>query len=87
MWVTALETCQKPVVHYGRFPSQMNMKQLAIASTYNVGHIGFKGSIYKAVLKNLQPNKRYYYKVGDDHLKTYSAVKHFNGPPRKGQQQ
>ncbi len=65
MWVTAITNCTHPVVHYGRFPSQLNQKAYAVISTYNVGHIGFMGSIYKAVLPNLEPGKRYYYKVGD----------------------
>jgi hypothetical protein len=34
-------------------------------STYHVGNFGFKGKIYRAVLPNLEPLKRYYYKVGD----------------------
>lgn len=25
--------------------------------------------------------------MGDDHHKTYSTIKHFNGPPKRGQQQ
>lgn len=86
MWVTTPDSYNTPVVHYGRFPSQLNHHAYAIISTYNVGHLGFRGSIYKAVLENLEPNKRYYYKVGDQHTKTFSAIKHFNGPPRKGQQ-
>lgn len=65
MWVTTIETCNKPVVHYGHFPSQLNNKVNAIMSTYDAGHIGFKGGIYKAVLQNLEPGKRYYYRVGD----------------------
>lgn len=85
MWVTTPDSYPKPVVHYGRFPSQLNMKVYAVASTYNVGHMGFHGSIYKAVLTDLQPGKRYYYKVGDEHYKKYSTIKHFNGPPLKNQ--
>jgi hypothetical protein len=34
--------------------------------TYNVGKVGgFHGRIYVGVMKNLEPLKRYYYKVGD----------------------
>lgn len=65
MWVTTPDSYPTPVVHYGNFPSKLDKKVYAIASTYNVGHMGFHGSIYKAILPNLQPNKRYYYKVGD----------------------
>lgn len=53
MWVTAYENYTHPVVHYGRYPSFLNQKAYAIISTYNVGHIGFHGSIYKAILPNL----------------------------------
>jgi hypothetical protein len=53
MWVTIPDTVLSPVVHYGHFPSQLDKKSYAIATTYNVGHMGFHGSIYKAVLPNL----------------------------------
>jgi|JI7StandDraft_1071085.scaffolds.fasta_scaffold289209_1 hypothetical protein len=53
MWVTVLDTVSKPVVHFGHFPSQLNKKSYAVTSTYNVGHMGFRGSIYKAVLTDL----------------------------------
>lgn len=86
MWVTTPDSFNTPVVHYGHFPSKLDKKVFAISSTYNVGHMGFHGSIYKAVLTNLEPGKRYYYKVGDEHTHTFSAIKHFNGPPRRGQQ-
>lgn len=50
IWVTTPDSYKTPVVHYGNFPSQLNRKTFAIISTYNVGHLGFHGSIYKAVL-------------------------------------
>lgn len=53
IWVTTPDSYKKPVVHYGLFPSRLNKKAHAIISTYNVGHIGFHGSIYKAILPNL----------------------------------
>lgn len=86
IWVSNPDNYKTPIVHYGHFPSQLNNKVNAIISTYNVGHLGFRGSIYKAVLQNLESGKRYYYRVGDQDTMTYSAIKHFNGPPRKGQQ-
>lgn len=86
MWVTTPDSYPKPVVYYGRFPSKLDQKVNAIASTYNVGHMGFHGSIYRAVLPHLEPGKRYYYKVGDDHYKTFSSIKYFAGPPLFGQQ-
>jgi len=55
-------------------------------TTYNVGHIGFHGRIYRAVMKNLQPLKRYYYKVGDEETGTFSKIKYFKAPPLKVQQ-
>jgi len=65
IWVTTPDSYKKPVVHYGHFPSQLSNKVNAIISTYDVGHLGFKGSIYKAVLQGLESGKRYYYRVGD----------------------
>jgi hypothetical protein len=53
MWVTTPDTCVKPVVHFGKFPSLLNNKVYATTSTYNVWHIGFHGGIYKAILPNL----------------------------------
>jgi hypothetical protein len=53
IWVTVPDIAPKPVVHFGKFPSQLNQKVYAITTTYNVGHIGFFGGIYKAILPNL----------------------------------
>lgn len=87
MWATTPDSYKTPIVHYGHFPSKMDKKVSAIISTYNVGHLGFRGSIYKALLTGLEPNRRYYYIVGDTETLTFSTIKHFNGPPHKGQQQ
>lgn len=48
------------------------MSSYAIKKTYNVGHEGFHGTIYKAVLVGLEYGKKYYYRVGDHASKTYS---------------
>jgi phosphodiesterase/alkaline phosphatase D-like protein len=37
-------------------------------------------------MKNLEPLKRYYYKVGDDETGTFSHIKYFKSPPLKVQQ-
>ncbi len=46
-------------------PYNLNNIAYANTTTYDVGKVGFHGKIYRAVLKNLDPLKRYYYKVGD----------------------
>lgn len=51
-----------------------------------MGHIGFHGRIYKAVMQNLIPLKRYYYKVGDEESGEFSSVRYFKAPPLKVQQ-
>ena len=66
MWVSNPESYNKPLVKYGLYPTQLNNTAYAVIKTYNVGHFGFHGRIYKAVLTGLQSNKRYYYKVGDE---------------------
>lgn len=48
-----------------------------------MGHIGFHGRIYRAVMKNLKPGQRYYYKVGDIQTRTFSDIKYFKSPPKK----
>lgn len=72
MWVTNPVKYHKPVVYYGTYPTRMNQKVYAISKTYDKGHIGFHGQIYKAIMIDLEPNKRYYYKVGDDDSYTFS---------------
>lgn len=39
--------------------------------------------IYKAVMGNLSPLKRYYYRVGDEESQTFSEIKYFQAPPLK----
>jgi phosphodiesterase/alkaline phosphatase D-like protein len=34
-------------------------------------------------MKNLKPNVRYYYKVGDLKTNTYSELKYFKAPPKR----
>jgi hypothetical protein len=54
--------------------------------TYDVGKIGgFHGRIYVAVMKDLEPLKRYYYRVGDRQTGTFSKIKHFTAPPLRNQ--
>jgi hypothetical protein len=48
-----------------------------------VGHFGFHGKIYRAVMKNLKPSQRYYYKVGDIQTRTFSELKYFNSAPKR----
>lgn len=83
MWVTNPVKYHKPVVYYGTYPTKMNKKVYAISKTYDKGHIGFHGLIYKAIMIDLEPNKRYYYKVGDDDSYTFSEIKYFKSPPKK----
>lgn len=84
MWVSNPQKYQKPVVYYSQYPTTLR-KEYAIASrsTYNVGHFGFYGQIYRAVMKNLIPNKRYYYQVGDLQTQQFSDIKFFKAPPKK----
>lgn len=35
------------------YPTKLNLKTYAIVKTYNVGHYGFHGKIYKAILSGL----------------------------------
>ncbi len=48
-----------------------------------MGHIGFHGRIYRAVMKNLEPGVRYYYKVGDIQTRTFSDLRYFKSPPKQ----
>jgi hypothetical protein len=64
------------------------MKQTARGTyhTYNVGKVGgFHGRIYVAVMKNLEPMKKYFYRVGDLKTRTYSKIKYFQAPPLRSQ--
>lgn len=38
------------------------------------------------MLKELEPNKRYYYRVGDRETQTFSNTKYFTSPPLRVQQ-
>ncbi len=66
MWVSNPERYSKPVVRYGLMPGRLTHKVYATSATYNVGKFGFHGLIYKAVMKDLTPLKRYYYQCGDE---------------------
>lgn len=81
MWVSNPEAYEQPVVKYGLYPSKLEQTVPANITTYNVGHYGFHGKIYRAVMKNLIHQKRYYYKVGDLKTGTYSEIKYFQAPP------
>ena len=83
MWVSNPETYEEPVVQYGLYPFQLSQSVYANVTTYNVGHLGFHGKIYKAIMTNLINGKQYYYKVGDLKTNTYSEIKHFSAPPQK----
>jgi hypothetical protein len=83
MWVSNPESYHKPIVHFGHFPTQLNHTAYATMKTYDVGHYGFHGRIYKAILTGLLPSTRYYYKVGDEESRTYSSIKYFNSRPVK----
>lgn len=62
----------------------MDKKVNATWTTYNKGNVGFHGRIYRAVLTGLEPNKRYFYKVGDQYLRMFSSAHSFHAPPNKG---
>ena len=53
MWVSSPEFYNNPVVQYGRLPTLMKNEVKATYTTYDVGHIGFHGRIYKAVMTGL----------------------------------
>ena len=72
MWVSNPETYYMPYVIFGRNPANLDTKSYAITNTYNVGHVGFQGKVYKAVMRGLQPLTKYYYRVGDEKAMTYS---------------
>ena len=86
MWVSNPEHYDEPAVFYGQYPTKLTTVAKANISTYNVGHIGFHGKIYRAVMSNLKPGQRYYYKVGDIKTGTFSDIKFFKAPPKIGEQ-
>ena len=86
MWVSTPEVYEKPIVQYGRFPTMLKYEEPGTYTTYNAGHFGFHGRIYRAVMKGLEPLKKYYYRVGDATTRTFSKVKYFNSAPLKAQQ-
>lgn len=83
MWVSNPESYEQPAVMFGIYPTKLNQVSKATTNTYNVGHLGFHGSIYTAVMKDLEPLKKYYYKVGDLKTGTYSELKYFKAPPKR----
>ena len=85
-WVSNPGSYEKPYVIFGRYPTKLNLKTYAMISTYNVGHIGFFGKIYRATMRELEYNTKYYYMVGDEKTKTYSELKYFMSPPRRFEQ-
>lgn len=53
MWVSTPEVYEKPIVQYGRLPTSLKHEEAGTYTTYNVGHFGFHGRIYKAIMKGL----------------------------------
>lgn len=86
MWVSTPEHYNRPIVQYGRLPTALKSQSEGTFTTYDVGHLGFHGRIYKAVMKDLEPLKTYYYRVGDAETRTFSKIKHFKAPPLRVQQ-
>ena len=86
MWVSTPDKYNQPVVQYGRFPLDLKHEEKGTYTTYNVGHLGFHGRIYRAVIKGLTPLTKYYYRVGDLETRTFSKVKYFTSAPLKVQQ-
>ena len=86
MWVSTPELYNRPIVEFGRLPTALHFRAEGTYTTYNVGHGGFHGRIYKAVMKGLEPLKTYYYRVGDAESLTFSKTKYFKAPPLKVQQ-
>ncbi len=50
MWVSTPELYNKPVVEFGKLPGVFSGKVYGNWTTYNEGHIGFHGRIYRAVI-------------------------------------
>lgn len=87
IWVSNPEHYNEPIVEYGRIPGLMNKKAIGTYHTYNVGKMGgFIGRIYVAVMKDLEPLKKYFYRVGDQQSRTFSKIKYFTAPPLKVQE-
>ena len=84
MWLTSPDKLNKPCVKYGLSTHQLNETANATWTTYNSGHFGFHGRVYTAVMKGLNPQQKYYYKVGDSMLLTYSETRGFVSPPNQG---
>jgi hypothetical protein len=86
IWVSNPEHYNEPFVEYGRIPAMLSQSVDATYHTYDVGKVGgFHGRIYVAVMKDLIPNKRYFYRVGDRQTRTFSKIKYFTSPPLRTQ--
>ncbi len=85
MWASSPEFYNKPIVEFGRLPGELKGVVEGTWITYNVGHLGFHGRIYRAVIKGMEPLKRYYYRVGDAETRIFSKTKYFKSPPLKVQ--
>ena len=85
MWVSTPDKYNQPVVQYGRFPLDLKHEEKGTYTTYNVGHLGFHGRIYRVVIKGLAPLTKYFYRVGDLETRTFSKVKYFTSAPLKVQ--
>eukprot|EP00762_Andalucia_godoyi_P002053 ANDGO_02468.mRNA.1 Purple acid phosphatase 18 len=64
IWITHTET-KSPCAQYGVHSAQVSSVANASVHTYDVGHLGFHGFIYEAVMTDLLPRTKYYYRVGD----------------------
>lgn len=85
MWVTTPDKALAPVVHYGTNQLNMSAVKNATWEEYNDGHFGFHGRIYRAVMTGLEPNRRYYYRVGDAKTGNWSKTWSFMAPPNHDQ--
>ncbi|GAB9468700.1 Inactive purple acid phosphatase 9 [Globisporangium polare] len=96
MWVSA--PVQTPTVFYGASPSALTKIAIASGNTYLASDMCHApattvmsqyyrdpGTMYNAVMKNLEPESTYYYKVGDG--LTESQVFKFKTPPTPGKLQ
>jgi hypothetical protein len=87
IWVSNPEHYSQPFVEFGRIPGLLKQTAEATYHTYDVGKVGgFHGRIYVAVMKNLEANKQYFYRVGDRQTRTFSKIKHFTSPPFRTQE-
>lgn len=86
IWVSNPEHYDQPFVEYGHIPGMLRQTANATYHSYDVGKVGgFHGRIYVAVMQGLEPNKRYFYRVGDRKTRTFSKIKYFTSPPLKVQ--